>query len=219
MKSYMKFVALMIMSWGSTVAWADTVRWCLDGASFPDGTALTGYFDYDATQQLANNRVTAFEIQSVAANEFPGQIYSASEVGSAVVDTRQSQSYNGIIFFPTKTSDPTVNDNPNRLKLASVVIADSATTYLTDFLESDASVIDLTTYSVSYECLNCSPSRRLESGQLVRSSPLVACGEAVAPPPEAKPVPALPLFGLFALAGLLGVLGFRRLRKEGDFSR
>lgn len=215
MKNYMNVVALIIIGWGSTAAWADTVRWCLDGASFSDGTALTGYFDYDTTQQIAYNRVTEFEIQSFAANEFPGQIYSASEVGSVVVDTRQSQSYNGIIFFPTKINDPTVNDNPNRLRLASVVITDSGTTYLTDFLASDVNLIDLTTYSVSYECLNCSPSRRLESGQLVRSSPLAACGATAS---EAKPVPALPLFGLMALGGLLGVFGFRRLRKEADFS-
>ena len=215
MKNYKSIIALMIISWGSTAASADTVRWCLDGASFPDGTALTGYFDYDATQQPPDNRVTAFEIQSAAANEFPGQIYSASEVGSATVDTRQSQSYNGIIFYPTKKSDPTINDNPNRLKLASVVIGDGVTEYLTDFLESDANSIDLTTYSVSYECLNCTPTRRLESGQLERSSPLAACGATAS---EAKPVPALPLLGLMALGGLLGVFGFRRLRKEADFS-
>ena len=207
----MKFVALMIVSWGSTVAWADSVRWCLDGASFPDGTALTGYFDYDATQPIPNNRVTEFEIQSAAANEFPGQVYSASEAGSTAVDTRQSQQYNGIIFYPTKTTDPAVNDNPNRLKLASVVTTEGGTQYLTDLLESDANMIDLTTFSVSYECLNCSPVRRLDSGQLVRSSPMVACGGGGGS--AATPVPVLPLWALWVLGGLLGLLGLRKLRQ------
>ena len=181
---------------------AESVRWCLEDAVFvePDGTSLTGYFDYDVTVLNPYARVTEFNIQSETYGEFPGTSY-LSPIGYAAVDDRGGVTINGIIFFPDRDSEN--NTGESHLKLRTLV----GEMYLTDLL-ADESVteIDLTLTNQSFECLNCIPSRRLASGRLVRAESL-SCTAASSP----NSVPMMPIWGFLLMASLLGLIGARKL--------
>lgn len=194
--------AIVLLSAASSAS-AESVRWCLEDAIFeaPDGTSLTGYFDYDAAQSNPSLRVTGFDIQSEAYGDFPGTRF-VTPTGYATVDTRPAVVYNGFIFYPD--TDTQNNEDEPRLKLRTVVDE----IYFTDLL-ADESVteISLTNTNQSVECLNCSPARRLASGRVVRSPPSSTCGAPSSP----NSVPMMPAWGLFLMASLVGLFGARKL--------
>jgi hypothetical protein len=139
-------------------AHATVINWTLQDVAFSDGGTASGIFSTDST----SGNVLSFTITTTSGTKLPGALYDSS-VAQVLNNFWQPDSF--------------LLRNPNPFVQLELAFVDPLTT---------PGIDSLALQRASYECVSCSPSR------------IVVSGEAVSAVPEPA---ALALFGL----GLFGL--------------
>lgn len=184
---------------GAAPALAAPVTWCLNDAQFSDGTSLTGGLVYDADQTLPADRILDYDMQTEAAEssnpEAPFPATNYTPLTTPVV-------FSNLLRYTFRVTGQTFNGTQD-LQLA----LDFASS-----LTNDGGAVALdTSPNRSFECWNCSPSRKIVSGELVSTTESLSSCPTSAGAPSA--VPTLPKTGLFLMIALLGLFGLGRLTR------